>query len=43
MIIGLDRLARIPFTDPTVVATEAVSDDSDIYPTDDTGVFPTAD
>lgn len=42
-INGVERLARIPFTDPTVVVTQAVSDDTDAYVVDDTGEFPTQD
>jgi len=42
-ISGLDRLNRIPFNDPTVAVTNAVADDSDVYPTDDLGEYPTAD
>jgi hypothetical protein len=42
-IRGIERLARIPFNDPTVVVANAVSDDNDLYVTDDIGEFPTAD
>lgn len=42
-IQGIQRIARIPFTDPTVVVANAPADDSDVYPTDDQGIFPTAD
>lgn len=42
-ITGIQRIARIPFNDPTVAVTEAVTDDTDTYPTDDQGIFPTAD
>jgi len=42
-ITGIERLSRIPFNDPTVSVTYAVSDDTDKYATDDEGQFPTAD
>lgn len=42
-IQGIQRIARIPFIDPTVVVANAPADDSDVYPTDDQGIFPTAD
>jgi len=40
---GIQRLSRIPFNDPTVSVTYAVSDDTDKYVTDDERQFPTAD
>jgi hypothetical protein len=40
-IIGTERLLRIPFDDPTVVATYAPAADDDIYPTADDGSYPT--
>lgn len=42
-IVGIGRVARIPFTDPTVAVAQAVADDTDVYPTDDLGQFPTTD
>jgi hypothetical protein len=42
-IFGIERIPKIVMVDPTVAVTQAVADDSDIYVTDDTGVFPTAD
>lgn len=42
-IVGLQRLSRIPFNDPTVVVANAVTDDTDVYPTDDLSEYPTAD
>ena len=42
-IIGIRRLARIPFNDPTVLVANAIADSTDKYVTDDRGEFPTAD
>lgn len=42
-IIGIRRLSRIQFDDPTTSVTYAISDSTDKYVTDDRGEFVTAD
>ena len=42
-IIGIERLDKIEFLDPTQAVTGAPASDEDIYPTDDEDIYPTED
>lgn len=42
-IVGIRRIDKVPFTDPSVDVSNAISDSTDIYVTDDLGQYPTAD